>query len=745
MMMRIASLILFMIIIPCSAFSQNMVKIKLVDKVTGEPLPFAHLCFENKTTNTETFQVTDIKGTAKEQIRGKTVVAISSMGYKTLIDTISIAGEYNYKLEPTIFDMDEVVVTAQIKPKKVDNSIYKVSVISNLDIKEKAATNLSDLLANQLNFRVTQDGALGSGLTLNGLKGEHVKILIDGVPVIGRMNGNIDLGQLNLDNVDHVEVVEGPMSVQYGSNALAGAINIITRENTRNKLSAGLNTYYETVGVYNASGSFSLNRKKHSMSLNAGRNFFGGFPKTEGTRTRLFKPKEQYFGDYYYMYNAPKTRAKADLRYFRETILWKGALGVPRYGYAFDSYFYTTRLTAKAYLQHKFGPNSRLEIVNALAGYSRVKNTYTNDLVNLHKTINSDSSLQDTTTFRDYISRGTWSYGSQNDKVNLQAGYDINIETGTGRRILDHEQQIGDYALFTTLNFNLIRRLELQTGFRFAYNTKYDAPFVPSLNIRYAISKNFSLRGSYVRGFRAPSLKELYLEFVDINHNILPSPNLQAETSHNINLSGNYKFDAGKNFFNIDLNGFYNQIENSIQLTIVDPTQENPVYGYINVDGYQTSGGSVEISYRLHPRFELSLGESTIRHYYYYTGESGKVDDQAMSYELTANMKYNLFRSNFIMSVFYKYTGKYPQLADSGDNLHFATIDPYNTMDITLNKSVWDKRITIGTGVKNLFDVTSVFNGGGSAQPHSGGGDGSTSIAWGRTYFLRLAYNFVKY
>jgi len=80
------------------------------------------------------------------------------------------------------------------------------------------------MLSTELNIRTTHDGALGSSLTMQGLGGEHIKILVDGVPVIGRENGNIDLDQINLQNVDHIEVINGPMSVVYGSNALAGVI-----------------------------------------------------------------------------------------------------------------------------------------------------------------------------------------------------------------------------------------------------------------------------------------------------------------------------------------------------------------------------------------------------------------------------------------------------------------------------------------------------------------------------------------
>ena len=87
---------------------------------------------------------------------------------------------------------------------------------------------------------ITQDPALGSSLKIKGLSGNNVKILIDGVPVIGRMGGNIDLSQLNLYNIDHIEMVEGPMSVMYGSDALAGAINIITKENRNSNFGLSL-------------------------------------------------------------------------------------------------------------------------------------------------------------------------------------------------------------------------------------------------------------------------------------------------------------------------------------------------------------------------------------------------------------------------------------------------------------------------------------------------------------------------
>ncbi len=735
-------LIFLFMVLTVNSYAQRKANILVIDNVTGKPLPYANVCFEDKINQKQKFVITNEKGQASEFIFGETVIAVSSLGYTSKIDTISREGDYMIKLQPTIFDMDEVVVTAQLKPRKADNSIYKVSIINNLDIRQKAANNLSDLLSTQLNFRITQDGALGSGLMLNGLKGEHIKILIDGVPVTGRMNGNIDLNQLNLNNVDHIEIVEGPMSVQYGSNALGGAINIITKEYSRYPFTINVGSYYESVGVYNFDGHFGFHKGRHTIGLSPGRNFFSGYPRKEEVRTNLYKPKEQYFADGVYTYSSANTKIKADGKYFRETILQKGAVHFPAYGTAFDNYFYTDRASGKLLLQQSLSEKSSFEIVNTYALYKRQKTTYINDLTRLEKRLSGDASSQDTSTFKNIMSRGSYSFLNTGEMVGFQLGYDINLERGTGKRILNNGQEIDDYALFGVFNLKILNKLELQTGFRKAWNSKYDPPFVPSLNFKYQILKRLSLRGSYVRGFRAPSLKELYLEFVDINHNILPGPDLQAENSHNINLASTLSFDHGKSFFNIDLDGFYNRIENSIQLSVVDP--ELLVYGYMNVDGYSTSGGSLKFKYRLHPRFEFLAGTSITNHEYYNTTENIKKTENAQSVEFSSSMNYNIFRSGFSFSIFYKHAGKYPLISNSGEDISFSWIGAYNMMDFTMDKSLFNKTLIVGTGVKNIFNVNKVLSSGGSSGIHSGGSQGETPVSWGRTFFISVRYSFIK-
>lgn len=128
--------------------------------------------------------------------------------------------------------LDGLVVTGQYAPNTIEKATHKVRVIDRQKMDVMSAQNLRDVLTNELNIRISQDNVLGSSMSMQGISGQNVKILIDGVPVVGRLEGNIDLSQINLNNIERVEIIEGPMSVNYGTDALAGTINLITKKNT---------------------------------------------------------------------------------------------------------------------------------------------------------------------------------------------------------------------------------------------------------------------------------------------------------------------------------------------------------------------------------------------------------------------------------------------------------------------------------------------------------------------------------
>ena len=739
--LRHITLLLLLLTLTPGLHAQQNLTIVLLDKNSSEPVPFAHVCFEDQQTGKQFYQMSDVNGRAAQPYQGRTVVAVSVMGYKTRMDTINTYGSYTFMLEPAFFDMDEVVITAQMSPKRVDQSIYQVKVINSKLISEKAASNLADLLSGELNLRVSQDGALGSSMSLNGLGGEHVKILIDGVPVIGRLNGNIDLSQLNLNNVDHIEIVEGPMSVQYGSNALAGAINIITKENTRNKLLTSVKTYYESVGIYNASASLDINQKSHFFSVNGGRNFFGGFSRPDTARTQLWKPKEQYFSEGSYVFRKNNMVIRADGKFFRETILNKGKVRGTYEIWALDNYFVTDRYTTKAqFINNHIGENGRIDIMGSWSGYSRIKNTYRKDLTSLAEIISSDATLQDTTIFSSFLSRGSYAWQPESKKVAIQTGFDVNYETGEGKRILNGTQSMGDYAAFISTEYNPSKRISFQPGFRFAYNTRYKAPIVPSINLKWSPVNDFDVRLSYVRGFRAPSLKELYLYFVDINHDVRGNPDLQSENSHNMNASVLIDRDWSNNFYGLEINTFSNIIKNKIDLVNDSAT----VYSYANINEFRSIGFNLKLKYKLHPRLNVSLGIARTGTFSSIAEIERKIDNFSFSTDYAGEFRYDMFNNGTNLSLFYKYNGKYPYYyRNSEDAVALGYMDPYSSLDISVTKSFLKKNLMLSIGGKNLFNITNIPKVGANGAAHSGGDGGGTSpVGWGRTFFIGLNYKF---
>jgi outer membrane receptor for ferrienterochelin and colicins len=731
-------LILIVVLLSTNLLGQQAT-IKVVDQKTSEPIVYAHVCFESLKTGEQSHEVSDESGNVNNPCQERCIVAISYVGYETLLDTV-IAGESkNLALKPTILNIDEFVVTAQYTPERADKSIYKVKVIGAKQIEQKGVNNLAELFQDDLSVRVSQDGALGSSMSIRGLSGEHVKFLIDGVPVIGRMNGNIDLAQMNLNNVDHIEIIEGPMSVVYGSNALAGVVNIITKENKNTRLQADAETYLESVGIINFFGSASFKKKRNIFSLAAGRNFFSGYSEADTSRSLQWKPKRQMNIDGYYIYDNKNYKLKFSSQFFNEKLWNKGEVIEPHF--ALDNYFYTNRFTNKLEYNNKFGKHRYFTLVGAYSIYNRIKNTYWKDLSTLEQNITANDGDNDTTKFSTITTRAVMSKSTTESNLNYQFGLDVSIEDGSGQRITGREQKIGDYAAFLSIKYDPAATFTIQPGVRLIYNTKYNAPLVYSLNLKWTPLEYTHFRASYSRGFRAPSLKELYLYFVDVNHNVQGNENLQAENSHNFNFSMGWNKETNVRVYGADVDFFYNNINNIITLAQVDAG----LYTYINVDNYVSKGFQINTNYSVYPYLKLKSGLA-------YTGrknvienrEANTVKDFFYSTDVNGSLTYSISRYDMDISVFYKYTGKMPQyFVDASGNLIEGFVSDFHTMDISLIKRFFNRRLVASTGVKNLFDNKTIPAVGAGGGVHSGGS--STMIGWGRTFFLKIAYSFRQY
>jgi outer membrane receptor for ferrienterochelin and colicins len=679
---------------------------------------------------------------------GKIWLEITYVGYRTMRDTfVATPATLRYKMQATDVTLNQFVVTAQYAPNSPEKAIQKIRIIDQKKIESMAAVNLRDVLTNELNIRISQDNVLGSGMSMQGISGQNVKIMIDGVPVLGRLDGNIDLQQINLNNIERIEVVEGPLSVNYGTDALAGTINLITKKTAKEKTQIHLSSYHENIGTHNLSATAAQQMGKGRISVSGGRNYFDGWNpgdaflvlnpnlRADSTRYQQWKPREQLYlrGQMNYKWKKILIGYKGEL--FEEKIINRGRPRKPYFETAFDDKYTTRRhdhaLMAEGALGHRF----RLNAVASHNRYDRLKQTSLKNLTNLTETPSAAPGDQDTIQYTMYMSRASVASTKDSALFNYEIGYDINRESAAGARIDGQSRTQGDYAVFASSEWNLGSRWKLRPGLRLAHNTNYAAPVIPSVNLMYRKGK-YTIRASWARGFRAPSIKEQYFYFVDINHNIVGNRNLHAETSHNFSASVGYKKLIKQMLCQADLQFFYNDIQDMIGLSLVQASE----FSYVNIHRFQSMGTSGNIAFMWH-HLKINLGSS-------YIGRSNQLSDsagvapQSWSPEFRGNLLYEFKKLKLTTALFYKYQGRQVGYRNTESGVEETFIAPYHMADATIGKKLWKDRITISGGVKNLFNLTNI-SATMTSGAHSGGGN-SVPVATGRMAFVKLDFQWLK-
>ena len=715
----------------------------------GRPLADAHVLFQPLDGTPGGGTLTDASGRAVVPMGSRgVVVRISSVGWTTVQDTLRNSTTRNYGLQPAAVDLDEVVVTGQYAPGSVQHAVQHVRVLSADRIQRMAARDLAGALRNELNVRLAQDNVLGTSLSMQGLGGENVKILVDGVPVIGRQDGDLDLAQLDLTGIQRVEIVDGPLSVDYGTNALAGTINLITRKGDKaDGTSVHATAYAEHTGTLDLSVNATHHGPKHDAAITLGRNVFLGWdPRQNGlpdlspspadsTRHQQWKPREEYFGRLFYRWNWTRWSLGYKLEGMHDRIVDRRDPRSPYYETAFDADYVTTRLDnalfAEAHLRH----GGHVNVLVAHDRYARRRNTWYRDLTTLDATLVDDDASQDTDHFTLSELRATLASSPDSAWLRWSAGVDLVYETGSGDRIGDAQRDIGDNALFASAEVDPVRDLTVRPGVRFAYNTRYGAPITPSLNVRWRFTDRFTLRGSYARGFRAPALKELYLHFVDVNHDIVGNPDLSAERSHNVGLDLSFDRADGGGSVHAEIGAFFNAISDRITLAQVTATQ----YSYVNIGAYRTVGGEVGARWT-HGGWSASAGASI-------TGVRDQLADTAgrpflFSPEARASVERDLHHT-WRASVYWKYQGVLDNYVLTEAGIVHGTIAAYQMADASVSKGLLGERLWLTVGCKNLFDVRDLNATGAEGGVHSSG-SGSVPLATGRTGFLRLAFDLKK-
>jgi outer membrane receptor for ferrienterochelin and colicins len=196
----------------------------------------------------------------------------------TLMFVVGYSQENNkYKTDTIkVNQLEEVVITATRTVRQLSSVPLAVTLISNKEIKKTGITRLKNILQEQTGIVFVTDASGFEGIQMQGLNAAYTLVLIDGVPLVGRSSGTLDLKRLTVNNIKQIEIIKGPSSSLYGSEAIGGVINIIT--NTPNRdISKGNVQYYFKGGKRN---ELDLNSnyiyKKNKLGINVGLNLNSG-------------------------------------------------------------------------------------------------------------------------------------------------------------------------------------------------------------------------------------------------------------------------------------------------------------------------------------------------------------------------------------------------------------------------------------------------------------------------------------
>lgn len=634
-------------------------------------------------------------------------------------------------------DLDECIITGQYQETSMRKSVYRIKTIDSQRIQAQGAFNIQQVLSNELNVRILQDPILGSAVKLQGVGGNNVKVLIDGVPVLGREGGNIDLTQINLNQVDRIELVEGPMSVNFGTDALGGVINIITKRPKRERTQGNLRAHAESVYQVNFDGSVQVQKGKNGFSAGLGRNFFGGYSENPTSRTKLWKPRTQYNANLDFSRYINKGMIRWSNQLFREKLSNRGEPEVDwTKATAIDQYFFTNRFGSSLFFDFKPEKKRNLNLVIAYNFYQRSLETTLKNLVTLSETPVPSSTARDTTRFHQWMSRGTYSNVALNKSIAYQLGYEVNTETASGSRIVD-QQTISDFSCFGSMEIKAGNRLLMRPAMRISKHSLFSVPLMPSFNIKFDFNEFVQLRGSYGKGFRAPGMKELFLQFADVNHNIEGNPNLKPEHSDNMQVSIAFDHKEENRVFRLEPSLFYNRISDMIGLARTG-IGNNAGFRYFNLNSFESHGLNINTEYR-RPVYSVSIGYALTGNKNSF-GNQASIDQFFYSQEFRLNCSYHIEKVGLGINFFSKYNGRYQsfQYLAETNTTAITSMDGFFLADLSMNKSLFKKKLDIHVGVKNLNNLTNI-NGNFSTGPH-GGLTNSAMLGMGRIFFTSLNY-----
>ncbi|MCK8481649.1 TonB-dependent receptor plug domain-containing protein [Psychroserpens algicola] len=673
--------------------------------------------------------------------------------------------------------LEEVVITGQYNPQSIKKSVHNVIVINRKQIDQQAANNLADLLNFNLNLTIIPNSQTGkSTISFFGLDAQYFNILIDNVPLVSDngLGNNIDLTQINLDDVERIEIVEGSMGVEYGANSVSGVINIITKKSINENWK--IQTYVQEETVSDEYEWFDKGR--HIQSINIAhnisdtwftkigfnRNDFAGFfnnrqgrdyYQNDGLRGYEWLPKHQIVTNALINYKAKNFRLFYKLEYFNERLNYYDAAVRANIDTetqtsnpsATDRIFKTNRWLNNLNIDGHLNSGANYSIALSYQQQKRNLNEFNYFILLQERSNETDDTYQSSKVL---FSKGTIGNLVKSDFYNFQLGYEARYIEGFDTQASgevtqeDKTNTQSNIALFGSSELKLSKNLSLRPGIRYEHNSQFDSKLTGSISARYLMPNNFELRGNIGTSYRVPNFEELYYYFVDSNHDVQGNENLNPEHGFSafVNLKKRSWFDDIALINNLKLS--YINVSDRIDLAIVNTTPLQ--YQYINIDNFKLVGITLDNSLKTN-RFSFNLGATLQGISRINEDEVHGEDDYLYNFQINTSASYVHKKWNTSFSILLKYNGEQQNYVatdtdENGNSLFSkATTDAYSWLDASVKKSFFDNTIDLTLGARNLLDVTNVNVSNATSGGTHASNNSSLLLGYGRSYFLKLLYN----
>jgi outer membrane receptor for ferrienterochelin and colicins len=671
----------------------------------------------------------------------KTLYAIKLVSILIISQIQALAQSDSLKMR----ELDELVITATRTEKMVSALPMPVTIVSQKQIQQMGSLRLNEVLQEQTGLAIVTNH--GQGLQVQGFNPEYTLILIDGEPLIGRTAGTLELSRVAVGNIKQIEIVKGPSSSLYGSEALAGVVNIITENPTANR--AAFSARYGTNRTVDLTSNLQWKKERTSASLFLNRYSTAGYDLTPQTFGQTVEPFHNY-----------TLQAKAEHRF-------SDALRV-----SLSGRYFTERQT------DNFNVGT-LQTPNLVSGEGSIKDLNFNPILHFKPSGNfsgrislyhsqyrtnattrylSDGSPFDESFFHQTFLRPEtqliWLFS---DKHNTTFGAGMVQESVEATRYTKRQQFHTVYA-FAQHEWLPTAKWHIIAGGRFDHHSVYGSQVSPKLSAQYQLTPKIALRASGGVGFKAPDFRQLYLNFVntaagysvfgteevsrlirelqaqgqigEVLFNPEVAGSLRAERSLSWNIGG--KWNASERTV-INVNFFRNDIRDLIESQVfARRTNGQNIFSYRNLSRVFTQGMEVDGTHHLSDYFCLSAGYQLL-----FTGDKSVIEriDKGEIFRrdpltlITTRLNRSdyggLFgRSRHMANVklFYEnktkgwtanmrivWRGRYG-LGDRNGNLVLDDpseyVNGFVTLNAALSKTFFSERLRLQAGADNLLNFT---------------------------------------